>query len=71
MKTTIALSTAALLALSAPAFAGAHNQGANASDNAERSQAAADNLGKVPPGLLNENAGKGLSAATTKGGNGK
>lgn len=68
MNKTIVLSAAALLALSAPAFAGAHNQ---AADNDSRSATATENLGKVPSGLLNDTPGKGLSNATKKPGKGK
>ena len=47
MKTTIALTTAALMALAAPAFAGAHNQAAQ--DMAEDIKAAGN--GSVAKGL--------------------
>lgn len=69
MKTTIAITAAALVAFSAPAFAGAHNQSSKANEDAPRSEKATDALTKVPGGLLNPNAGKGLTAAVAKSGN--
>lgn len=66
MKKTMALTAAALLAFTATAFAGAHNQAAENENRSANGQAAVD---KVPNGLANPKAVNGLTAATTKSGN--